>query len=108
MQAGRMREPITIQAKTTSRDAYGAEVITWADQWSDWAQVQPIGGREYTALRQAQSDITMRMRIRYRTGVDAGMRVMWRERPYDVLEVINRDARDRELELLCAGDMGDA
>ena len=108
MRAGALREKITLLAKSVSRDSLGAEVVTWASQFDAWAAVQPIAGREYTTLQAAQSDITIRFRTRYRSGVDTGMRVRWRERDYDIVEAINVGARDAELELLCTGDAGDA
>lgn len=108
MRAGQLREKISVLAKSVSRDGYGAEVITWVPQFEAWAAVLPIAGREYTTLRAAQSDITLRLRTRYRSGVDTGMRVTWRDRDYDIIEAINVGARDAELELLCTGDAGDA
>lgn len=108
MRAGKMREAIEIQQKSASRAADGGEVVTWSTYASTWAQVQPIGGREYAAIRQAQSDITHRFRLRYLAGVNTAMRVLFGGRPYDIVEAINVDARNRELELLCVGDMGNA
>lgn len=108
MLAGRLRERITIEERTVSRDAMGGETPTWATVATVWAEAQPIAGREYVALRQGQSDITIRFRMRYRTGVNTGQRVRWDGRVYDIIEAINVRARDRELELLCTGDAGDA
>lgn len=108
MRAGKMREFVTLQSKSVSRAANGEELVTWGTYATVWAQVQPIGGREYSAIRLAQSDITHRFRIRYLSGVNTGMRVLLDGRPYDIVEAINVDQRNRELELLCVGDMGNA
>lgn len=108
MRAGRLRERVTFLDKSVARDSLGAEVITWAEQFEAWAEVLPIAGREYTSLRAAQSDITLRLRVRYRSGVNTGMRVEWNGRQYEILEVINVRALGVELEILCTGDAGDA
>lgn len=108
MRAGKMRELVEIQSKSVTRAADGGEVVSWSTYASVYAQVQPIGGREYAAIRMAQSDITHRFRIRYLSGVATTMRVVWDGRPYDIAEAINVDARDAQLELLCVGDMGNA
>jgi SPP1 family predicted phage head-tail adaptor len=104
MQAGALRERITVQRKSVTRDAFGGETITWTDVATVWAEAQPIGGREYTALRQAQSEITIRFRLRYLAGVTPAMRVSWNGGQYDIVEVIDVGARNRELELLCRGE----
>lgn len=108
MLAGKMREAVTLQQKSVSRGANGEEVVSWSTFASVYAQVQPISGREFVALRQAQSTITHRFRIRWLTGVTTAMRVLWNSQPYDIVEAINVDARNRQLELLCVGDLASA
>lgn len=108
MLAGKLRETVTIQQKSVTRDAYGAEVVSWSTVATVPAQVQPIAGREYVAMRQAQSVVTHRVRIRYTSGINTGMRVQWGGTNFDIVEAINVDARNRQLELLCVGDMGNA
>lgn len=49
-----------------------------------WAEVSPLRGREFFAAAQAQSEITTRFRIRYRTGIDETMRITWRGVFYDI------------------------
>lgn len=108
MMSGRLSESIVIQDKSVTRDAYGAESITWTTVATVPASAEPIAGREYLAMRQAQADISIRFRIRYLAGVTPAMRVQWRGGYYDILEVINPRAADRELELLCRGEATDA
>lgn len=108
MLAGRLRESVTLQDKSVTRDAYGAETISWTTVATVPASAEPLAGREYLAMRQAQADISIRFRIRYLAGVSTSMRVQWRGGYYDILEVINPRARDRELELLCRGEATDA
>lgn len=108
MRAGELRHRVTIQQFTAARDAVGGETKTWSDLATVYAAALPISGREYVALRQAQSDITIRFRLRYRSGINTGMRVVWDGRNYDIVEAINRNGRDQELELLCVGDAGNA
>lgn len=108
MQAGRLSERITIQAKSVSRDAYGAQTVTWTTHATAWAQAEPLAGREYVAVRAAQADLSIRFRLRYVAGVTPAMRVSWNGATYDIVAAINVDARNTELELLCRGEAGDA
>ena len=45
-----------------------------------WAAVDPVSGREYYAAEQAQSEVTHKVRLRYRAGVTPGMRVLLGQR----------------------------
>lgn len=104
MEAGRLREEIVIQEKSVVRDAFGGETVSWVTFASVRAEVQPIAGREYVAMRQAQAEISIRFRLRYVAGVTPAMRVSWNGGTYDIVEAINVNARNRELELLCRGN----
>lgn len=104
MRAGRLRHTVTLQSKSVSRDAVGGESITWSTFATVPAEVQPLSGREYVAMRQAQADVSVRVRLRYLSGVNPAMRVQHGSAVYNVLEVIDVGARNRELELLCEGD----
>lgn len=99
MRAGLMRERVTIQESTITRGAAGSEVKTWVEFATVWAAVQPISGREFTRLRAAQAEETTRFRVRYLAGVLPTMRIVWKTQVYKITEVINLDARNRELEI---------
>jgi SPP1 family predicted phage head-tail adaptor len=100
MRAGALDQRVTIQSKTATRDAYGAEVITWSDVATVWMEAEPLSGREYIAMRQTQSDVTTRFRCRYRAGITTAMRLVWRTQPFNITEVIDRNGRRAELEIL--------
>ena len=103
MRAGDLKHRITIQEKEVTRGTAGGEDITWTAVATVWAAAEPIRGREYTALRAAQSEVTIRFRIRYRSDVDTAMRVLWKSVAYEIVEAINVNAENEELQLLCAG-----
>jgi SPP1 family predicted phage head-tail adaptor len=103
MRSGTLRERIAVREKVVTRDSYGAEAITWADFALLWASAEPISGREFVALRSAQSDLAIRFRIRYTPGVQTTMQVRWNGADYPIDSIIDRNARNREMELLCTG-----
>lgn len=98
--AGLLDQRVTIQTKQVTRDAFLAEIIAWVDVATVWMQVQPLSGREYVAMRQAQSDVTTRFRGRYRAGITTAQRLVWRGVAYNITEVIEPDAARAVLELL--------
>lgn len=99
-----MRHTVTVLQKSVVRTASGAETVTWTAFASDIpAEVVPIGGREFVTLRAAQSDISIRFRIRYLAGVTSAMKVRWQGVDYDIRESINVAAKGEQLEILCTG-----
>lgn len=104
MMAGKLDQRITIQDKSVSRTAMGDEQVTWTDVETVWASAEPLSGREYIAARQAQADITIRFRMRYRSWMTPTHRILWRDKPYGVVEVIGIGTRRADLEILAFGD----
>jgi SPP1 family predicted phage head-tail adaptor len=109
IRAGDLRERITVQSKSVTRNSIGDEVVTWPDFATVWAQVEPLRGREFFAAAQMQSSVEVRFRIRYRSDltVDAH-RVLWRGVTYDIRSLIDVDGRRNVLELMCASGVHDA
>lgn len=101
MRAGRYRHRVTIKDRVVVRDSYGEEDVTWADVATVWADVQPIRGREYLEMDQAQADVTHRVYLRYRTGVEPTMRVYLGSRALQIESVIRPGERRIGLELIC-------
>ena len=52
--AGKMTERVTFQAKSVTRNSLGEEVVTWGDVATVWAEVHPSRGREFNAANQTQ------------------------------------------------------
>ena len=64
--AGDFDQRVTLQSRSTAKDAYGQDTITWTDVCAVWAQVQALRGREFFAAAQVQQEQTVKVRIRYR------------------------------------------
>lgn len=98
-----MNQRVTLLEKSVARDALGGEVITWTDQGDIWAEVTPLRGREYFAAQQVNPEYTTRFRLHYDDAptITNAWRLEWRGDQYDVLDVIDVEARMRMLELMC-------
>lgn len=101
MRAGLLREYVTVQKYTATRDAYGAETKTWATHVTAWAAIEPLAGREYTEMRMSTAEVTHRIRLRYQAGITPSMRVLFGSRVFDVLSVIDILERTKEVHLMC-------
>lgn len=100
--AGQYDQRITLQTRDSGVDARGQVLTTWSDTLTVWAQAEPLRGREFFAAGQAQSQVEVRFRIRWREGIVSTMRVLWRSQPYDIVSVIEPKAGREYLELMCS------
>lgn len=105
MNAGRLRHKIDIEqlvAGSPNQNEYGEPSEVWTVFLNDiWAAVEPLQGRELFAAQEHHAEVTTRIRIRYRDGVTAKMRVVFEGAYYDIKAVIDPERRHRELHLLC-------
>lgn len=100
---GNMNRRVTIQEKTViGKDALNADIVDWVDVATIWAEVIDLSGREFYAAQQINAEITTRVRIWYRTGINARMRIVDGARVLLLIAPpIDPDGRKRELHLMC-------
>lgn len=102
--AGSLNRQIRIQEKIDGHDAAGQPTKVWADFLSTWANVR--GQTGVGTIVGAQGDIASAVtqysfRIRYRQGLDAGMRVLLDGAPYDITSVQMDEDRREWTDLVC-------
>lgn len=102
MEAGRLNKKVTIQNRVVTRNALNEAVTTWTDLASVWAAIEPLQGREFWAQQQVQSEVTIRVRIRYRTGLLPSMRLRYGQRIFVIESIINPKEKNQELQLMCS------
>lgn len=102
MNAGELRERVTIERESESRSDSGEVLMTYTPVATVWAAVEPLRGREYFDAQRVQAEVNHRIRIRYRDGIEPKMRVsMATGRTFDIESAINVRGRDEELHLMC-------
>ena len=95
-----MDQRVTLQSRSVVKDAMGQDTITWVTEATVWAQVQAVRGREFFAAAQVQQEQTLKVRIRFRTGVSPTWRLVWQGRNHDITGVIPVGRNDM-LEIMC-------
>lgn len=101
MAAGRLNCRITLRQRVTGQDAIGQPVQTWADVAPVWADIRHPGGLETVKADADVSVVKASIRIRHRTGIDAGMQVVHGADIYDIKAVLPDSASKRHLDLVC-------
>lgn len=101
MRAGRLRHRLTIQQRNETQGATGEVVLTWTTYATVWGAVEPVSGRELLAGDRVAAEASVRVLVRYLSGVTTRHRVLFGSRLLEIVAVIDRDERHVELELLC-------
>jgi SPP1 family predicted phage head-tail adaptor len=85
MEAGRLRHRINIERRVNSQDpTTGAIAPVWVVYARDVpAAIEPLSAREFVAGQAMQSEVTARIVIRARSGLDASMRIKHGKQVYN-------------------------
>ena len=101
MQAGRLNRRCVLQTPGTAQDELGQPIPGWTDVAPLWADIRMKSGLESIKAGAPVSVVAASVRIRYRAGVNAGMRVVHNLQAYDIKAVMP-DVSGREfLDLVC-------
>jgi len=100
IEAGLLRERITVQRSAESRNRLGESILEWATFLDTWASVQGVSAREYFLAGHQRSEISHKIRTRYITGLTSKMRILWRGRTLEIISILEQDNR-RVHELIC-------
>lgn len=101
MQAGRLDSRVTIQAPGTTTDELGQPIPGWTDVATVWGDVRLRSGLESIKAGAVVSTVQASIRVRYRSGITAGMRIVCNLQAYEILAV-QPDVGGREfVDLVC-------
>lgn len=92
---GKMDRQITIQRAVHSQGDYGDPIVTYTDVATVWANVYSGGGREFTAARQINAEVTVQFQIRYMADLKRDMRIVYEGDYYDIDRIAEVGRRDR-------------
>lgn len=85
MNIGKLDRRITLRSKSTTKNGFGEDVVTWTDIATVWAQWIPNGGSERWASQRVVDTADGAFEIRYRYGIDALDEVLFDGVQYRVL-----------------------
>lgn len=114
--SSQLRHRLTLQQEMQSPDGAGGTVKSWQDVADVWAEIIPLTGASLTLSRssgkeemvgaQTQAELSHRVRLRYRAGVTAAMRLAFESRLFNIRYVANVNEHDEMLELLVQEGVG--
>ncbi len=95
MKAGQLDQRVTVERFSRTEDELGQPIETWAPLFTCWAAVEPLTGREFIAAQAAQSEVTARIRMRFRPWMTAEDRVIHKGTVYQIQSVIDVRSENR-------------
>ncbi len=101
MRAGKLKHKVTVEEPREARGETGQVTTSFQPLATTWASIEPLSGRELIAADQAQSETTIRVRMRYLAGVTNECRIVHGTRVLQIVSVIDPEDRHAELELMC-------
>lgn len=88
MKAGLLNRQVLLQQPATGQDDVGQPLTGWTDVATVWADVRVKSGVEVIKAGAEVSTLMASVRIRYRTGVTAGMRFLIGGTAYNIKAVM--------------------
>lgn len=103
MNAGPLRDRITVQQQSTVQDGFGQALESWQDVLTRWAQVTSATGKEVYAASGFAAQTSHTALIRWTNGladtITTAMRVLHRGRAYEIVGVSDVDGTRQTLTL---------
>lgn len=99
--AGELRERVTVQRRSSTRDAIGGQIEIWQVRATLYAKVQPMSAGEQYRRSQLQAKADWKVTIRYNGDVLPTDRLSWRGKTLEIKGILNPDMRRRFLDLAC-------
>jgi SPP1 family predicted phage head-tail adaptor len=103
--AGKLRDRITVQVASGSTNALGETVLAWSNSSAVWASVEGVSAREALAAGQQEVSITHKVRLRFLPGLTQQMRFSWRSRTLEIVSLLEHGNRS-EHEAICTENVG--
>ncbi len=106
--AGDLNSRITIQRKTTTPDGMGGVTKSWATDATVWAKWDASGRGETWRAQRINPNVSVKAVIRFRGDAygapyyTVADRVMYRNREWAIVSVVDPDDRQEWLELMLA------
>ena len=91
--AGKLRERVTVQIASGSTNTMGETVLSWSNSTAVWASVEGVSARESLVNAQQEVAVTHRVRLRYLPGLTQNMRFSWRRRTLEIVSLLEHGNR---------------
>lgn len=99
MEVGELRHRITFQKLITTTNENGFEVEDWIDIKTVWSAAANLNGKEFFEAATVQAETTVKFTIRFIDGIDESMRILFKEKIYNITFIDNIKYRNKFIEI---------
>ena len=99
MDAGTLRQRVTIQSKTITEDSLGQPIETWTDLVTLWANVKFENGAEYNRANRESNEVLASVRVRRRNDITHEMRVVYQNYLFNIISQPLLDSKGEFMDL---------
>lgn len=92
---------VMLQRPDVGHDGIGQPTDVWLDVAPLWARIRHLSGLETVKADAPTSIVKASIRLRYRLGLTAGMRVVHKTTVYSVLAILPDEAKKEFVDLAC-------
>lgn len=84
MKANKLRHRLQIEKHTTVKSPTGAIKKEWAKLYEVYCSFEPLSVKDVLTANASNSKVTARATIRFREGIDSSMRVLYKNKYYEI------------------------
>lgn len=101
LRVGDLNRQVSLQQRTSARDTFGQGSVTWTEIAKVMAAIKPLSGRELQIAQAMNAEVTHEVTIRWRRTINAGMRLVYQSRIFDIHSIVDVEMRHEALQLSC-------
>lgn len=90
MQSGEMKDRVTVQRRTETKNAGGGLDISWTPVASVWGKVVSLNGRESVIGNVLQGTSLFDITVRFRTDLEPSDQITWGSRELNIITAEDR------------------
>lgn len=91
---------VSFQRQGSGQSSTGQPNGTWAELSREWADIEPVSGREYFNASGERAEVTHKIKIRAGRSYLPKDRVVYGSRVFNIKSVLNIEERGRWLQLM--------
>ena len=99
MRFGLLKQRITIQIPSRSKNSFNEWVESWGTWKTVWASIEPASGNRYYEAKQANAEVDGLIRIRYLTGIQPTMLIKYGNRIFQIKSLVTPKENRREIHI---------
>jgi SPP1 family predicted phage head-tail adaptor len=97
----KLRHLVAIQSRATTPNAHGQLDDTWTTILTAFADVEPVSGQSQESAGAELATVTHTITIRFRSNITTRNRLVYGQRIFDIVSVIDVEERHFWLQLGC-------